>query len=155
MHSIISATRVSTGQLITMSENTAVPFSDQEMSLVRISDLEATVRYLISIRDKREEYHQLEVAALNEHIHGTFHLVVYIHMVFIYFIGFFTELTLSLRATKRSNATLQSLLDCTLVTADSTPSCLVHGGNVIFLCAALLSLMVCFFQMMIRPSKSV
>lgn len=48
------------------------------------------------------------------------------------FIGFFTELSRSLRASEKSSANLQTLLDSTIVAANIAPSFLVHGGSVIF-----------------------
>lgn len=113
-----------------MNEDSTMPFNDQEMSRVRISNLEATVKYLVSNQDKKEDYHKLEVAALNEQILGTFHLVVCIRMIFIYFIGFFTELTRSLRARENSRANMKTLLDSSFVAANNAPSFLVHGGTV-------------------------
>lgn len=71
-----------------MNEDTTMPFNDQEMSRVRIANLEATIKYLNNKLAKREDKHQLQVATLNEHILGTFHLVVCIRMLFIYSLDF-------------------------------------------------------------------
>lgn len=59
-----------------MDGNTTIVLDDQDMSSMRISNLEATIKYLANIQAKKQDSHQLEIASLKEQINGEIKLFI-------------------------------------------------------------------------------